>query len=78
MNPSSTYPCGRIGRRKFLFEAGLGFFGTAMGAMWAAEGGLPKAGRVREGARQGTASAVPKQRRILKGLQPLRRVILSG
>src|SRR6266478_472018 len=30
-----SFPCGRIGRRKFLFEAGLGFFGTAMGYLWA-------------------------------------------
>src|SRR5687768_4585755 len=34
------YPCGRISRRKFLFQAGVGFFGTAMGALWAEEGKL--------------------------------------
>src|SRR5881296_2020825 len=28
-------PGGQIDRRKFLFEAGLGFFGTAMGYLWA-------------------------------------------
>jgi hypothetical protein len=32
------YPCGRISRRNFLFQAGGGFFGVAMGALWAAEG----------------------------------------
>ena len=32
---TSAYPCGRVARRKFIFEAGLGFFGTAMGYMWA-------------------------------------------
>jgi hypothetical protein len=32
---TSPYPCGRVARRKFIFEAGLGFFGTAMGYMWA-------------------------------------------
>ncbi len=31
------FPCGQIARRKFLFEAGLGFFGTAMGYLWADE-----------------------------------------
>jgi hypothetical protein len=30
-----SFPCGQIVRRKFLFEAGLGFFGTAMGYLWA-------------------------------------------
>ena len=32
------FPCGQIARRKFLFEAGLGFFGTAMGYLWAQQG----------------------------------------
>ncbi len=36
----SIYPCGRIARRRFLFQAGVGFFGSAMGALWAAEGKL--------------------------------------
>jgi len=31
------FPCGQIARRKFLFEAGLGFFGTAMGYLWSQE-----------------------------------------
>ncbi len=35
-----VYPCGRIARRQFLFQAGLGFYGTAMGALWAADGKL--------------------------------------
>ena len=38
MNPSSIYPCGRINRRGFLTQAGGGFFGAALGAMWAADG----------------------------------------
>lgn len=37
------YPCGRIARRRFLFQAGVGFFGTAMGALWAAEGKIRNA-----------------------------------
>src|SRR5262245_10930564 len=40
MNDRLLYPCGRISRRKFLFQAGVGFFGTAMGALWAEEGKL--------------------------------------
>src|SRR5580765_2933744 len=43
MNPSSIYPCGRINRRGFLTQAGGGFFGAALGAMWAADGKLPGA-----------------------------------
>ena len=38
MDEKTLYPCGRLNRRKFLFEAGGGFFGVAMGAMWAADG----------------------------------------
>jgi hypothetical protein len=37
-NASSLYPCGQISRRRFLHQAGGGFFGAAMGALWA-EGG---------------------------------------
>jgi hypothetical protein len=40
MNLRATYPCGRVTRRKFLFQAGAGFVGTAMGAFLAAEGKL--------------------------------------
>src|SRR6478736_5411453 len=43
MDSSSIYPCGRINRRGFLTQAGGGFFGAALGAMWAAEGKLPGA-----------------------------------
>ena len=38
MNPNSIYPCGRINRRGFLTQAGGGFFGAALGALWAADG----------------------------------------
>ena len=37
------YPCGRIARRRFLFQAGVGFFGAAMGALWAEEGRIANA-----------------------------------
>src|SRR2546421_3179884 len=33
----TPFPCGQIARRKFLFEAGLGFFGAAMGYLWSEE-----------------------------------------
>ncbi len=39
-NPHSLFPCGRIARRQFLYQAGLGFYGSALGALWAAEGKL--------------------------------------
>jgi hypothetical protein len=38
MNPtdlSKLYPCGRISRRKLFYQAGGGFLGLALGAMWA-------------------------------------------
>ena len=34
----SIYPCGRINRRGFITQAAGGFFGAALGAMWAADG----------------------------------------
>jgi hypothetical protein len=37
------YPCGRIARRRFLHQAGGGFFGLAMGALWAGEGEIKNA-----------------------------------
>src|SRR6185312_8098941 len=38
-NPAARlYPCGRVSRRKFLYQAGGGFFGVAMGALWAEAG----------------------------------------
>jgi Protein of unknown function (DUF1501) len=43
MSEQLIYPCGRVSRRKFLFQAGVGFFGTAMGALWAEEGKLKEA-----------------------------------
>src|SRR6266487_2418411 len=44
MNAQAIYPCGRISRRSFLFQAGAGFVGTALGALWAEEGGIQEAG----------------------------------
>jgi hypothetical protein len=40
MDLRKIYPCGKVNRRKFLYEAGGGFFGVAMGAMFAADGKL--------------------------------------
>jgi hypothetical protein len=34
-NLSKLYPCGRISRRKLFYQAGGGFLGLALGAMWA-------------------------------------------
>src|SRR6266550_6774484 len=36
------YPCGRISRRRFFFQAGAGFVGTALGALWAEDGRMPQ------------------------------------
>jgi len=43
MNSKSIYPCGRISRRRFLHQAGGGFFGVAMGALWAQAGEIKNA-----------------------------------
>src|SRR5215472_10481362 len=40
MRLKDMYPCGRVDRRRFLFQAGGGFFGAALGAMWADDGKL--------------------------------------
>jgi Protein of unknown function (DUF1501) len=39
----SPYPCGRISRRGFLHQAGGGFVGVALGALWAEAGDIPGA-----------------------------------
>ncbi|MEK7953147.1 DUF1501 domain-containing protein [Luteolibacter soli] len=40
---SELFPCGRISRRNFLFQAGGGFLGTALGGLWAQEGEIKDA-----------------------------------
>ncbi len=43
MSQQSIYPCGRITRRRLLQFAGGGFFGAAMGGLWAEAGEIPEA-----------------------------------
>ena len=43
MNLQDLYPCGRISRRRFLHQVGGGFFGVAMGALWAEAGEIKQA-----------------------------------
>ena len=43
MANQSLYPCGRISRRRLLHQAGGGFFGLAMGALWAEAGEIKDA-----------------------------------
>src|SRR5260370_16186264 len=43
MNSANLYPCGRISRRRFLHQAGGGFFGVALGALWAEAGEIKNA-----------------------------------
>jgi hypothetical protein len=40
----NLYPCGRVSRRAFLHQAGGGFLGVAMGALWAEAGTIKGAG----------------------------------
>jgi hypothetical protein len=43
MDTTDLYPCGRICRRRFLHQAGGGFVGAALGAVWAEDGSIPDA-----------------------------------
>jgi hypothetical protein len=43
MKTTNPFPCGRVNRRGFLHQAGGGFLGLAMGAMWAEAGDIPNA-----------------------------------
>lgn len=42
-NDARLYPCGRVSRRNFLFRAGGGFMGAAMGGVWAESGEIKDA-----------------------------------
>ncbi|NDJ14268.1 MAG: DUF1501 domain-containing protein, partial [Acidobacteriia bacterium] len=37
---NSLYPCGRIQRRRFLFQSAAGFMGSALSSLWADDGRL--------------------------------------
>jgi hypothetical protein len=39
-NLRNIYPCGRVDRRRFLFQAASGFLGSAIGSLWASDGKL--------------------------------------
>jgi len=39
----TLYPCGRIARRRFLFQMANGFLGSAISGLWAADGRMPEA-----------------------------------
>ena len=43
MSGPPLFPCGRVSRRGFLHQAGGGFFGVAMGALWAEAGEIQDA-----------------------------------
>src|SRR5437588_4648035 len=45
-NLSKLYPCGKIERRRFLFQAAGGFLGTALSSLWAADGKLMQDARL--------------------------------
>jgi hypothetical protein len=43
MKNLDLFPCGRISRRRFLYQAGGGFMGVAMGALWSQAGEIEDA-----------------------------------
>jgi hypothetical protein len=43
MNNNSIYPCGRISRRSLITQAAGGFFGAALGGLWAEDGKISDA-----------------------------------
>ena len=40
------YPCGRIARRRFLFQSAAGFMGSALSSLWAEDGQLMQDARL--------------------------------
>src|SRR5215470_6512263 len=42
----SLYPCGRIERRRFLFQSAAGFLGSALSSLWAQEGKMMQDARL--------------------------------
>jgi len=40
---SKLYPCGKIARRRFLYQSAAGFMGAALGSLWADDGQIPDA-----------------------------------
>ena len=42
----NLYPCGRIARRRFLFQSAAGFLGSALGSLWAEDGKLMQDARL--------------------------------
>ena len=42
----SLYPCGRIERRRFLFQSAAGFMGSALSSLWAEDGKLMQDARL--------------------------------
>ena len=42
----SIYPCGKIARRRFLFQSAAGFMGSALSSLWAQEGKLMQDARL--------------------------------
>src|SRR4051794_10693526 len=43
---NNLYPCGRIARRRFLFQSAAGFMGSALSSLWAQEGKLMQDARL--------------------------------
>jgi len=45
-NLSSLYPCGKIARRRFLFQTAAGFMGSALSSLWAENGQMMQDARL--------------------------------
>src|SRR3979490_3118918 len=45
-NLRSLYPCGKIARRRFLFQTVAGFMGTALSSLWADNGQMMQDARL--------------------------------
>ena len=48
---SKLYPCGKIARRRFLFQSAAGFMGSALSTLWAEDGQLMQDARLPGAAR---------------------------
>ncbi|MBI3862282.1 MAG: DUF1501 domain-containing protein, partial [Planctomycetia bacterium] len=62
---SSQFPCGRIARRTFLADCGMGFTGLALGAMLVRDGALAQETSGEGTAPDGLPHLFPKAKNVI-------------
>src|SRR5437660_378975 len=64
-DPSAIFPCGRVHRRTFLADMGMGFSGLALGALLHGEGIAKGAESEKSTMRAGLPHFAPKARNVI-------------